>query len=130
MVGGREHEELWVPAEELDEFNRHIVGLIEVDAAYFGSQFRGFATMRGPLEGRDVTVQFVLLTRLPPVEGVEPRSMVETSHAVIFLHYPFWERRSFSDESVTDDERQRVLEKVGDVWSGVFPEIPLTISRG
>ncbi len=30
IVGGREHEELWVPAEELEEFNRHIVGRIEV----------------------------------------------------------------------------------------------------
>lgn len=29
-VGGREHRELWVPAEELEEFNRHITGLIEV----------------------------------------------------------------------------------------------------
>jgi hypothetical protein len=30
VVGGREHEELWVPAEELEEFNRNIVGRIEV----------------------------------------------------------------------------------------------------
>lgn len=30
IVGGREHEELWVPADELEEFNRHIVGKIEV----------------------------------------------------------------------------------------------------
>lgn len=29
-VGSHEHLELWVPANELDEFNRHIVGLIEV----------------------------------------------------------------------------------------------------
>ncbi len=29
-VGGRTIVELWVPAEELDEFNRHIVGRIEV----------------------------------------------------------------------------------------------------
>lgn len=29
-VGGREHTELWVPAEELEEFNRNIVGKIEV----------------------------------------------------------------------------------------------------
>ena len=29
-VGGFGHDELWVPAEELEEFNRHIVGLIEV----------------------------------------------------------------------------------------------------
>jgi hypothetical protein len=30
VVGGSEHEELWVPAEELDEFNGEIVGTIEV----------------------------------------------------------------------------------------------------
>jgi hypothetical protein len=29
-VGGAEHTEWWVPAEELEEFNDHIVGLIEV----------------------------------------------------------------------------------------------------
>jgi hypothetical protein len=29
-VGGAIHDELWVPAEELDEFNAHIVGLIEL----------------------------------------------------------------------------------------------------
>lgn len=30
VVGGKSHEELWVPAEQLEEFNRHIVGKIEV----------------------------------------------------------------------------------------------------
>ncbi len=34
IVGARMHEELWVPAEELDEFNRHIVGPIEVIAEF------------------------------------------------------------------------------------------------
>jgi hypothetical protein len=34
VVGGRVHEELWVPAEELAEFNQHIVGRIEVIAEY------------------------------------------------------------------------------------------------
>ena len=29
-VGGEIHNELWVPAEELEEFNNNIVGLIEV----------------------------------------------------------------------------------------------------
>lgn len=34
-VGGRQHTELWVPAEELEEFNRHIVGKIEVTQSFF-----------------------------------------------------------------------------------------------
>ena len=29
VVGGAMHRELWVPAEELEEFNQHIIGLIE-----------------------------------------------------------------------------------------------------
>jgi len=29
-VGGKMHEELWVPAEDLEEFNNNIEGLIEV----------------------------------------------------------------------------------------------------
>lgn len=30
IVGAGTHSELWVPAEELEEFNQHIIGLIEV----------------------------------------------------------------------------------------------------
>jgi hypothetical protein len=33
-VGGSVHRELWVPAEELDEFNRNIVGPVEVIAEF------------------------------------------------------------------------------------------------
>ena len=40
-VGNSTHQELWVPAEELDEFNQHIVGQIEVAASYYGEQFTG-----------------------------------------------------------------------------------------
>lgn len=37
-VGGAEALEYWVPAEELDEFNRHIVGPIEVIHEFRGKQ--------------------------------------------------------------------------------------------
>jgi hypothetical protein len=39
VVGDRTHQELWVPAEELEEFNKHIVGAITIEAAYYGEQF-------------------------------------------------------------------------------------------
>ena len=34
-VGGPIHNELWVPAEELDEFNDNIVGTIEVTKSFY-----------------------------------------------------------------------------------------------
>lgn len=35
-VGGQQHLELWVPAEDLEEFNRHIVGTIRITDIYRG----------------------------------------------------------------------------------------------
>ena len=37
-VGGVVHDELWVPAEDLEEFNDHIVGVIEVTKSFFPEQ--------------------------------------------------------------------------------------------
>jgi hypothetical protein len=34
QAGGREHEEYWIPAEELDQFNAAIVGKIRVVKSY------------------------------------------------------------------------------------------------
>lgn len=36
VVGGSVHEEYWVPAENLDDFNKAIVGKIEVIASFEG----------------------------------------------------------------------------------------------
>lgn len=43
-VGGFMHEELWVPAEVLQEFNRRIIGEIVVTHAYYGPSYTGTPT--------------------------------------------------------------------------------------
>lgn len=35
VAGARRHQELWVPAEELEEFNRRLVGLIAIVAEFY-----------------------------------------------------------------------------------------------
>ena len=39
-VGGVIHNELWVPAEALEEFNAHIIGGIKVISGFFGNEFK------------------------------------------------------------------------------------------
>jgi hypothetical protein len=39
IVGGRDDQELWVPADELPEFNHNILGLICCEASYYGSEY-------------------------------------------------------------------------------------------
>ena len=41
VAGAHQHRELWVPAEELAEFNEHIVGKIRVTDAFVGPAFAG-----------------------------------------------------------------------------------------
>lgn len=36
IVGGETHEEYWIPAEDLEEFNRNIAGKIEIISTFKG----------------------------------------------------------------------------------------------
>jgi len=40
-VGAKNHNELWVPAEELEEFNGQLLDRIKVEKVYYGKQFIG-----------------------------------------------------------------------------------------
>lgn len=39
-VGDKSHNELWIPSEELEEFNQNIIGTIEIVNVYFGAGFK------------------------------------------------------------------------------------------
>jgi hypothetical protein len=41
QVGAAMHRELWIPAAELDNFNQHIIGQIEIIASFYGEKFSG-----------------------------------------------------------------------------------------
>jgi len=43
-VGGSVHRELWIPAEDLAEMNRHIVGQIEVIAEFHAEEIEACPT--------------------------------------------------------------------------------------
>ncbi len=39
-VGGEIHNELWVPANELETFNDNILGLIKVECSFYGKKYK------------------------------------------------------------------------------------------
>lgn len=43
-VGARNHNEIWVPAEDLEEFNNQLLGSIKVIKAFYGDKFTGERT--------------------------------------------------------------------------------------
>jgi hypothetical protein len=41
IVGASQHRELWIPAEELENFNAHIIGEIRLVAVFYGENYEG-----------------------------------------------------------------------------------------
>jgi hypothetical protein len=41
VVGSSNQRELWIPAEELENFNRHLIGRIRVIDAFYGESYQG-----------------------------------------------------------------------------------------
>jgi hypothetical protein len=41
VVGGSMHRELWIPSEQLTEFNAQIIGKIRIIAVFYGDAYQG-----------------------------------------------------------------------------------------
>ena len=125
QVGARQHTELWVPAEELAEFNRHISPPIRVTQAYFGDAFTGLVPSNFMLAGKDAVQQLVALDRILAYSGFDFICEVAANHVAVFLHYPFWAQRDFDAEGVPRERRDRILAATAARWKDGFADRPL-----
>jgi hypothetical protein len=128
IVGGQLHEELWVPAEKLSEFNSHIFGKIMVVDAKFGNEFQGFIPQKFGLKDKNVVLQFVLLANSRNYSQMDFYLEIKANHTTIFLNYPFWLKHDFKDNGVDQDTKKKTLEAIKELWSQSFPETPLMAS--
>jgi hypothetical protein len=117
VVGSREHEELWVPAEELPEFNEHLEDAIQVTGAYFGQGFVGEVPEQGALQGKHAREQVVALARMLEVSSVDVAGETAANHQAVFLNYFFWEHLDLTAEGIGVEERDRVLDFIRRNWA-------------
>ena len=115
FVGGSEHREFWIPAEDLPQFNAHIVEQITVEAAFFGAKFNGFIAERFGLGSKTADEQFVALARTLDYSSFDFYSEVRANHKAVYLNYLYWQQKEFSLEELGGANKARVLEAVGEV---------------
>ncbi len=130
VVGAREHEELWVPADELAGFNAHLEGRIEVIGAHFGAGYAGEAGRSATLGAKTAHEQLVALVRAlrSDAEAVVPDLVAD--RVAVFLNFFFWEQASFLADGIDDGERDACLatlrrlstERIGS--AGLAPQVP------
>jgi hypothetical protein len=128
VVGAREHEELWVPAEDLADFNARLEGPIEVIGAFFGDGFAGEVPERGALGGQDATAQLVTLARRLAVGGADLAGEIAADHQAVFLNAFFWAQHDFAAQGIGAEERDRALDHVRRSWAqGSRAALPLGV---
>ena len=125
VVGGQQHEELWIPAEELEEFNKNITEKIEVVSSYFGDNFTGLMPDKCILKGKSVNEQFVSLASILAYNGMDFHCEITANSSFIFLHYPYWESKEFNTKNLSGYSKEEVLNAIKKVWGSAYPDIKL-----
>ncbi|MGE5463684.1 MAG: tetratricopeptide repeat protein, partial [Syntrophothermus sp.] len=122
-VGGSQHQEYWIPAEQMDEFNRHITGHIKVVEAHFAEAFQGFIPDQFGLQGKNAVEQFTLLTNSYLYKRMDFYLEIKRNHKAVFLNYPFWHKHEFKNPAL----KEKVLQAIKEAWLTSFPKVPLPV---
>jgi hypothetical protein len=126
-VGGHARKELWIPAEQLDEMNRHILGAIEVIEGYFGDNFVGVVPERGALAGKGAREQLehlVDLARHKSSPEAYEEAVIDATEAV-FAHSLFWEGLRNEGDDALVELRTDALSETRQAWRRLVPGVEL-----
>jgi len=129
VVGGHEHEELWVPAAELADFNGSIEGEIATVSAFFGRGFDGHIPSRFGLANMSATRQIQALAATWNYSKMDFHLETRANAASVYLNFPFWVASSPSELGVGADELASTLDGIRRCWSLGERTAPL-IERG
>jgi tetratricopeptide (TPR) repeat protein len=120
-VGRSGHQEFWIPAEEMENFNRHIVGHIKVVEAHFGDAFEGFVPEKFGLQGKNAVEQLTLLANSYLYKRMDFYLEIKRNHKAIFLNFPFWQAYDFKNPGL----KEKIVKAIREAWLTSFPTIPL-----
>jgi hypothetical protein len=128
VVGAAIHRELWVPAEELDEFNRHLAGPIALVEAYYGDEYAGPEPLPAALTGRTAREQLSLLASMLEDAPLDFRMVVHTQPILIQVNFAYWVRRDFSQEGLAPERKVATLRAIRAALLEHLPNLALLAS--
>jgi hypothetical protein len=124
-AGSAAHREYWIPAKEMNSFNKAISGLISVEEAFFGDNFVGYVPDDHRLKGQNAVEQFAALSKI--LDHAEFKSEVSANRKAVFLNCLFWLNIDPSNLACSREQREAFITKLVKTWGSNNIAVPLPI---
>jgi hypothetical protein len=122
-AGSAAHREYWIPAREMNSFNKAISGLISVEDAFFGTDFSGYVANDQRLKGQSAAQQFTKLSNM--MDFAEFSAEVSSNRKAIFLNCLFWFKSDLSSLACTPEQHYLFFTKLAKAWEFNKIAVPL-----
>lgn len=117
-VGKSMHSELWIPAENLKEFNDKISDRITIIEAFYGKNYVGLTPELSLLKNKGLKEQVLNLNRTLEDDEIKFKSEVELQWKVILLNMIYWYKLDLSKDGIDENRKGYLLKKIYDVLKG------------
>ncbi len=116
VVGASQHTELWVPADELPEFNRQLRSLIQVGSAFYGERYRGPPPVPTGLKGIELHRQLHMLHAARTYSSFDFVLEVSANWKLVLCNYGFWSACPPTQQGLSEKEAAQTLEAIRRAW--------------
>jgi hypothetical protein len=113
-VGASQHQELWVPAEELGTFNGHIRSRIRVTSACYGPAYEG-----------PVPLPLLVRSRNPREQLKDFGMEIAANWKLVVANYGFWSATAPGEQQLAPPDAARTLASIKKLWEPNHPDLPL-----
>ncbi len=108
IVGSTQHEELWVPSDQLSEFNSQIIVPIKISHAFYGEQYVG---KDNKINCDNYVDQFILFKNLKNYNPMDFSCMIQSNWKIVTLNYIAWQNHDYTQE-ISEEEKQKLLNEI------------------
>lgn len=122
-AGSTEHREYWIPAREMNSFNKAINGLVSIEEAFFGAEFTGYVPDEHRLKGLNAHEQFAALSGI--LDFSEFQGEVSNNRKAVFLNCLYWHKTILCDPGYDRVQRELSITRLLKAWNQIKVEVPL-----
>lgn len=119
------HRELWIPSEELAEFNLHIIGKIQVIDAFYGQEYKGIIPDSTGLKGKGAIEHFIALEASYDYAPMDFYCELINHWYIILINFKFWLFYDFTNYKIYENRKLDVLSRIYNIWKDIHGDLRL-----